>query len=229
MIKKIKIGIVEDEKDLVRLLSYNLISEGYDVISWTNGETAYKEIPQNNLDLLLLDRMLPGMDGAKICELLKTDSTTKHLPILMLTAKSQEEDIVEGLRLGADDYLTKPFSLKILLARIKVLLRRTEKKNPDTVLVFNSLKIYPENVLAEVDGEDIGLTTSEFKMLHYLAQKPGWVFSRNQIIDAIKGEDYIVTDRIIDVLAVAIRKKLGNKADLLQTVRGMGYKLKRLK
>lgn len=225
---KKKICIIEDEKDIIRLLSYNLNKEGYDVQSCSSGDTALEFVEANQPSLILLDIMLPGLDGFEICKLLKANSRTKDIPIIIVTAKMDESNIVTGLELGADDYVTKPFSIAILIARIRSALRRSVKK-PETkepLITFENLKIYPERYEVYVNNELVPINHSEFKLLCCLASHPGRVYSRLQIIDFMKGESYFVTKRLVDVLLVSIRKKLKSAAPLIQTVRGVGYKFK---
>jgi two-component system, OmpR family, alkaline phosphatase synthesis response regulator PhoP len=185
---------------------------------------ARKSLPE----LIVLDLLLPTVDGLEVCRLLKGDSKTQHIPIIMLTAKSEEADIVSGLELGADDYLTKPFSPRVLLARIKALLRRKSKDADDdsASIRVRELLIHPGRHEVLVDGRAVDLTYTEFKLLHFLARKPGWAFTRSQIVDAVKGEDYPVTERSVDVQVVGLRKKLGDCGAYIETVRGVGYRFR---
>lgn len=225
---KKKICIIEDEKDIVRLLSYNLEKEGYDVIAYGSGDRAFEFVKTQSPDLILLDIMIPSKDGFEVCKALKSSTHTLHIPIIMLTAKTEESSIVAGLELGADDYITKPFSIAVLIARIRTTLRRMENKDSsnESVITCDSLTIYPERHDVYVDKSLISLTNTEFKLLCSLAQQPGRVFSRLQLIDLMKGENYFVTPKLVDVLLVSIRKKMGVAASLIQTVRGVGYKFK---
>jgi two-component system phosphate regulon response regulator PhoB len=177
---------------------------------------------------VVLDLMLPGVDGLEVCRLLKADPSTQGIPVVMLTAKGEESDIVVGLELGADDYITKPFSPKVLLARLRAVLRRKgREENRDTaVLTRKELSIDPGKHEVVLAGEKLDLTATEFRVLHFLARRPGWVFTRQQIVDAVKGEDYPVTERSVDVQMVGLRKKLGEYADYIETVRGIGYRFK---
>lgn len=225
---KENILVIEDEEDIRELISYNLSKEGYRIIAVESGEEGYrlavKEIP----DLILLDIMLPGLDGLEICKLLQNDPKTKNTPIIMLTAKSEESDIVTGLELGADDYITKPFSPKVLNARVRTILRRNKALPADeteTVKIQN-LVIDPNRHEVLVNKKPINLTLTEFQILYTLSSRPGWVFSRDQLIDKIRGEDTIITDRSIDVQIVGLRKKLGSSGKLIETVRGVGYRFK---
>ncbi len=223
-----KILVVEDEEDLLELLRYNLAKEGYGVAPVTSGEDALAQARARRPDLVLLDIMLPGVDGLEVCRRLKRDPETKALPVIMLTAKGEEADIVVGLELGADDYVTKPFSPKVLIARIRaVLRRRTEEAGDDSaLLVREALTIDPGRHEVLVAGEQTELTATEFRTLHFLARRPGWVFTRQQIVDAVKGEDYPVTERAVDVQMVSLRRKLGACAGYIETVRGIGYRFR---
>jgi two-component system alkaline phosphatase synthesis response regulator PhoP len=223
-----KICIIEDEKDIVRLLTYNLTKEGYDVISYDSGEEACSFVEKNKPNLILLDVMIPGLDGFDVCKKLKANPETQDIPIIMLTAKTDDTNIVTGLELGADDYITKPFSVAILIARIRTALRRNviSPEKSEKTLVFDTLKIYPDRYEVYRNDDLIPLNHTEFNLLCCLASQPGRVFSRLQLIDFMKGENYFVTTRLVDVLLVSIRKKLGESASLIQTVRGVGYKLK---
>jgi two-component system phosphate regulon response regulator PhoB len=223
---KTKIVIVEDETDIRELLAYNLEQNGYDIIGFGDGKNALKYIENNIPDLILLDLMLPGMHGLDICRKLKRNRNTEDIPVVMVSAKGEESDIISGLELGADDYICKPFSMKILLARVRAALRRKSQPQPSehTILRAGPLEINPQLHRVTVDGQPIELTASEFGILRFLAQHPGWVRTREQIIDAIRGTDYAVTERAIDVQIVGLRRKLGNHAALLKTVRGVGYR-----
>ena len=223
---KENILVVEDEEAIRELVRYNLNREGYSVQEADSGEKAL-QLSKNKLpDLLILDLMLPEIDGLELCKRLKSDTRTKHIPIVMLTAKGEEADIVTGLELGADDYITKPFSPRVLVARVRALLRRNKQEevsNTDTIQVHN-LVIHPGRHEVLVDGMPINLTHTEFQVLHLLARRPGWVFTRYQIVDAVHGDDYAVTDRSVDVQIVGLRKKLGDAGKYINTVRGVGYR-----
>jgi len=221
-----RILIVEDEPDIVELLRYNLTRDGYDVLQATTGEAALDIIKESSPDLILLDLMLPRIDGLEVCRRVRANADTKHLPIIMLTAKGEEVDIVTGLELGADDYVTKPFSPRILLARVRAVIRRNDADIPgdnDAIQIHN-LTIHPGRHEVTVDGEPVTLTRTEFQVLHYLARRPGWVFTRYQIVDAVHGDDYIVTERSVDVQIVGLRKKLDTAGKHIETVRGVGYR-----
>lgn len=220
---------VEDEEDIRELLEFNLIRHGFDVASAESGEDALELINKNRPDLVLLDLMLPGLDGFEICRQIKTQDPTKDIPVIMLTARGEEADVVTGLELGADDYMTKPFSPRVLMARINAVLRRTprNKKNTDKdVIQINDLSIHPGRHEVTIKNKKIDLTYSEFKVLHFLALRPGWVFTRYQIVDAVHGEDYPVTERSVDVQVVGLRKKMGKAGKQIETVRGIGYRFK---
>jgi two-component system phosphate regulon response regulator PhoB len=225
---KERILVVDDEEDLLELVRYNLSKEGYRVACVATGEEAIEHARKEVPDLIVLDLLLPNVDGLEVCRRLKTDSKTKHIPILMLTAKSEEADVVTGLELGADDYMTKPFSPRVLLARLRTVLRRRAVEPPDerTVLRIHELVIDPGRHEVLLAGKPLELTYTEFALLHFLARKPGWTFTRSQIVDAVKGTDYPVTDRSVDVQVAGLRKKLGEYSDYVQTVRGVGYRFR---
>lgn len=227
MTKK-RIIIVEDEGDLLDLLVYNLTREGYEVTGLADGAQALPAILQKKPQLILLDLMLPGVGGLEICRLLKAKPETARIPIIMVTAKGEESDIVVGLEMGADDYVAKPFSMKVLLARIHTVLRRHEAGpvKTDASLKVHDININPGRHEVLCGKTVIELTASEFRLLHLLAQRPGWVFTREQIVDGVKGEDYAVTDRAVDVQMVSLRRKLGKRGDYIETVRGVGYRFK---
>jgi two-component system phosphate regulon response regulator PhoB len=219
---------VEDEENILELIEYNLTREGYRVTTAGSGEEALRAARRELPDLVLLDLMLPGLDGLDVCRILKNDPKTAHLPIIMVTAKGEEADVVTGLELGADDYVTKPFSPRVLSARIKALLRRTSAEPPaETATVkVRDLVIHPGRHEVLVKGKPVELTHTEFRLLHLLARRPGWVFARSQIVDAVHGDDYPVTERSVDVQVAGLRKKLGPCASYVDTVRGVGYRMK---
>jgi two-component system phosphate regulon response regulator PhoB len=221
--------VVEDEEDILALLHFNLIKAGYDAECASHGEEALKAVAARKPDLILLDLMLPGIDGLEICRRLRRDEVTSEIPIIMLTARGEEEDIIRGLELGADDYVTKPFSIKVLLARVQTVLRRKnllQQESDQEELVRGDLRIHPGRSLAQVAGDTIDLTFTEFKVLESLARRPGWVFTRYQIVNAVRGEDYAVTDRAVDVQIAGLRKKLGPCSHYIETVRGVGYRFR---
>ena len=225
---KEEILVVDDEEDILELLRFNLSREGCQVFCALSGEEALRLVRTEIPDLVVLDLMLPGIDGLEVTRRLKSDPNTKHLPIVMLTAKGEEADIVTGLELGADDYVTKPFSPRILVARVRAVLRRKVKEAPEetSVIRIHDLIIDPRRHEVLVNGEPVVLTFTEFGILNYMARRPGWVFTRFQIVDAVKGEDYPVTDRSVDVQIVGLRKKLGPAGNYIETVRGVGYRFK---
>ncbi len=218
--------VVEDEEDIRELLKYNLEKEGYQVIGAATGEEALKTMRGRLPDLMLLDLMLPGLDGLEVCRRIRSEPQTRDLPIIMLTAKGEEADIVTGLELGADDYITKPFSPRVLLARLHAALRRRSLQPPAATepLQTAELVIHPGRHEVLLQGQPIPLTVTEFRLLHLLARKPGWVFTRTQIVNEIHGDDYPVSDRSIDVQIVSLRKKLGAFGSHIETIRGIGYR-----
>ena len=227
MVKK-NVLVVDDEEDILELIRFNLAREGYQVFCAVSGEDALKLAQEKPIDLIVLDLMLPGIDGLEVARCLKTDLTTKKIFIVMLTAKGEEADIVTGLELGADDYITKPFSPRVLVARVKAVLRREGKEQLDdsSTLMIHDLVIHPGRHEVLLNGKHVLLTFTEFGILHYLAKRPGWVFTRSQILDAVRGDDYFVTDRSVDVQIVGLRKKLGPAGKYIETVRGVGYRFR---
>ena len=217
--------IVEDEKDIRDLLVFNLQKEGFKIDHTDNGDSALSLIRKNDFNLVLLDLMLPGIGGFDLTRILKNDKKTSEIPILMLTAKGEESDIVKGLELGADDYMTKPFSIKVLIARInKILIKSSNLSNEANVLKYNSLSINLKARDVIVEGKKIDLTFTEFEILKLLASHSKWVYTRSEIINNIRGDDYIVTDRTIDFQIVGLRKKMGPAGKYIKTVRGVGYR-----
>ena len=227
MAKNLIILTIEDEPDIRELISFNLKKNGFSTISAENGELAISVAREQLPDLILLDLMLPGIHGLDVCRILKTDPTTKNIPIIMLTALGQEENIIKGLETGADDYITKPFSLQVLNARIKSVLRRYETKkhheNGKTIII-NGIHIIPRKRSVSINDIKITLTFTEFQILYLLASHPGWVFTRYQIINKIRGENHPVTDRSVDFQIVGLRKKMGDKGKIIETIRGVGYR-----
>ncbi len=223
-----QILVVDDEEDILELVSYNLSKEGYQTVCTPTGEEALEIAKKSSPDLIVLDLMLPGIDGLEVARFLKSDAQTSHIPVVMLTAKGEESDIVAGLELGADDYVTKPFSPRVLTARVKAVLRRREGEPPNDVdvLKIHNLVIHPGRREVQVDRKAVNLTYTEFGILHYLAKRPGWVFTRSQIVDEVKGTEYFVTDRSVDVQIVGLRRKLGSAGAYIETVRGVGYRFK---
>jgi two-component system phosphate regulon response regulator PhoB len=223
-----KILVVDDEEDILELLRYNLSREGYDVACVSTGEDALRHARETIPDLVVLDLMLPGLDGFDVYRELKASSRTAHIPIIMLTARSEEADIVTGLELGADDYIVKPFSPRVLLARLKAVLRRRhhDTDRDDDIVSIHDITVNPTRHEVLVGGNPVVLTASQFGILNFLSRRPGWVFSREQIINSVKGTDYPVTERSVDVQIVGLRKKLGESGNLIETVRGVGYRFK---
>ena len=216
---------VDDEEDILELIQFNLNREGYKVSTATSGEDALRKVYIKKPDLILLDLMLPDLDGFAVARKLKDDPKKRHIPIIMLTAKGEESDIVTGLELGADDYIVKPFSPRILIARVRTLLRRLDTSNSkNDILEIKDLVIDPLKHIVSVKGEPVELTVSEFQILYFLAKKPGWVFTRSKIVDEIRGNNYAVTDRSVDVQIVGLRKKLKECGSYIETVRGVGYR-----
>ncbi len=219
--------IIDDEEPIRELLKLTLQSAGFGtVLEASRGEEGLELAVRHHPDLILLDLMLPGLDGLSVCRRLKTSPDTRQIPIVMLTAKSDESDIVVGLEMGANDYVTKPFSRKVLTARIRTQFRIAEQQEPPTVLQISGLSISRDRRQVSLCGKNIALTFSEFEILSLLAAHPGRVFTRGQIIRRVKGEDYPVTDRAVDVQFVNLRKKLGEwGAAHIETIRGIGYRL----
>ncbi len=226
--QKEKILVVDDEEDILELVRHHLNREGYEVRCAESGEQALQTATSESVDLIILDLMLPGIDGLEVTRRLKSDPRTQHIPILMLTAKGEESDVVSGLELGADDYVTKPFSPRILIARARASIRRQLKEPPDenAVIQVQEIEIHPGRRTVQISGESVNLTYTEFQVLSILARRPGWVFTRSQIVDLVRGDDYPVTDRSVDVQIVGLRKKLGECGKYIETVRGVGYRFK---
>ncbi|MBW1671136.1 MAG: response regulator [Deltaproteobacteria bacterium] len=223
-----KVLSVDDEEDIPELLKFNFSREGYQVLCAESGEQALRLVRSENPDLIVLDLMLPGIDGLEVTRRLKNDPNTKNISIVMLTAKGEKADIVTGLELGADDYITKPFSPRILVARVRAVLRRKIKGHLEqtSILRIYDLEIDRGRHEVLVNGKPVQLTFTEFGILNYIARRPGWVFTRFQIVEAVRGEDYPVTDRSVDVQIVGLRRKLGSAGKYIETVRGVGYRFK---
>lgn len=225
---KERILVVDDEETILELLQYLLRKNGYIVTCVASGEEALTVARNQRPDLILLDLMLPGVDGLNVCKILKNDAKTAEIPVIMITAKGEESDIVTGFEFGADDYVTKPFSPRVLLARAQATLRKGKAaaSAAAAVIQIGHLIIDPERYETSAAGETIDLTNTEFQVLHFLARKPGRVFSRYQIIDGVRGDDYAVTDRSVDVQIAGLRKKLGTYGKYIETIRGVGYRIK---
>lgn len=230
MSAKAKIIVVEDEADILDVIEYNLTREGYKVLGFRDGEQGLEAIRGEEPQLVLLDLMLPGIDGIEICKKVKEDPVTRDVPVIMITAKTEESDVVLGLGVGADDYVSKPFSPKELVARVKAVLRRAPLKETVTKtdrITHDGFVIDNTRHEVTIDGEPVTMTATEFKMLHFLASHPGRVFSREQLLSKVVGSDTVVIDRNVDVHIRSIRKKLGeNHRSLIDTVRGVGYRFK---
>lgn len=227
MEKKV-ILVVEDDEDIRALLSHTLTKERYNVIEAALGREALVEAKAKHPDAVILDIMLPDIDGLEVCRRLKADPALKHIPVVMLTAKSEDTDIVVGLELGAEDYITKPFSPRVLVARLKNVLRRREVEvdKLGEEIVVDELVIRPGKHEVVLAGTPLELTATEFELLKFLASRRGWVFTRYQIVEAVRGDEYVVTDRAVDVQIAGLRKKLGEYGHYIETVRGVGYRFK---
>ena len=221
--------IVEDEQDILNLISFNLRKVGYKTRKASSGEEGLSDMIEEQPDLVILDLMLPGIDGFEVCRKMKGNEQLSNIPIIMLTAKTEDADIVSGLESGADDYITKPFSPGVVVARVRTVLRRIRHEKPRKVndrIRVHGIEIDPDRHEVYCNGKLVNLSATEFLILSFLASNPGWVFSRSQIITAVKGSDYPVTERSVDVQVLGIRKKLGEYGKLIITVRGIGYKMK---
>ena len=220
--------IVEDESDIRELLRYNLEREGYKVVECGSAEEARMCLEKTIPDLILLDLMLPGTDGYAFCRSVRADERAAKVPVIMVTARNEDADVVAGLEVGADDYVTKPFSARILSARVRAVLRRAAVEPDDAkdVLVRGAIEIDRTHHSVRLDGKPVVLTLTEFKTLDLFMKRPGVVFSRYQIVDEVHGEDYPVTDRSVDVQIVGLRRKLGQYGEMIETVRGVGYRMK---
>ena len=228
--KKESVLIVEDEEDIASILKMNLEADGFSVHTLNNGSNVLNTVLEISPSIILLDVMIPDKDGFEVCKSLKANDEAKHVPIIFLTAKTLEHNVISGLEIGADDYIAKPFSVSVVISRIKAVLRRSTQhdKMPTNQCHLSVGGIFIDATKMTVRTNDglIPLNTTEYHLLKYLMEKPGWVFKRTQLMEACKGEDNFVTDRSIDVLMVSIRKKLGAHAYLIETVRGVGYKFK---
>jgi two-component system, OmpR family, alkaline phosphatase synthesis response regulator PhoP len=220
--------VIDDERDLIELIRYNFEKEGFRVIGAGDGESGLSMAASENPDLIVIDLMLPGMDGLEVCRKLRSESITSHIPIVMLTAKSSESDRIVGLELGADDYVTKPFSPRELGARVKALLRRSSSFHPQltTVIRQGDLTIDPASHQVCCGDRKIDLTATEYRLLQFLASRPGFVYSRSALIDGALGSDVTVLERTIDVHIMSLRRKLGECGEWIETIRGFGYKFR---
>ncbi len=218
----IDILVVDDEKDVVEVVGHFLEEEGYTVHTAFDGEEALEKA-SGSMDLIVLDIMLPGVDGYEVCRELRSRVETEEIPIVFLSAKTEEEDQIEGLMLGGDDYLTKPVSPQVLVAHVKAVLRRSGVEE-SSILEVDGLKIYEDEYRAELNGEDLGLTLTEFELLRYLVRHPRKAFTRQQLLETIWKDAMMVTERTVDAHIKNLREKLGDFASHIQTVRGVGYR-----
>lgn len=220
--------VIDDEKDLIELVRYNLVKEDFDVIVASDGKSGLDIATKHKPDLIVLDLMMPGMDGLQVCRQLRADDRSSRIPVIMLTAKAAEADRVVGLEMGADDYVSKPFSPRELVARVKAVLRRTHPQDdsPGQVIRRGDIVVDVDRHEVTVKGNPISLTATEFRILQFFVSRPGRVLTRDEIINAALGRDSSVFDRTIDVHITAIRKKLGDGGEKIETVRGFGYKLR---
>lgn len=228
---KKKIFVIDDEKDIQDIIQINLRSEGYDVYCYSSGEEALRGLKNVVPDLFILDIMMPGIDGFEFCRRVRVSTEWNHIPVIFLSAKSDEIDKVLGLELGGDDYMTKPFSVKELKSRIKAMFRRTTRLDliepSSRILVHEGVELNPEHYSLTVDGRGVDLTKTEFEILRLLLANPGKIFTRDNIIDSIKGQDVYVIDRTIDVHVMNLRKKLGPYKNVIKTFSGVGYGFKK--
>lgn len=229
---KPNILVVEDDADIQQLVTYNLIKAGMHVTCADRGEDALAVLGREQVDGIILDLMLPGLNGLDICRRIREQEATRNVPVIILTAKSEDDDVVTGLDTGADDYVTKPFSPKVLVARLQAVMRRKQEEAPhardadEGEISLHGLTIHPGRHEVHLQDRPVLLTGTEFTILHLLAARPGWVFTRQQIIDRMRGYDYLITPRAVDVQIFGLRKKLGNAGQLIETVRGLGYRMK---
>ena len=224
---KHQILVIEDERDLVEVLTYNLTKEGYEVISANDGKEGLQRAQLNQPDLILLDLMLPGMDGLEVCRQIRADSRTQNCRVLMLTARSEDVDEIVGFNMGADDYVTKPFKVKPLVHRVKALLRRgNDAESESEIIVAHSVEVDRINHVARCNDEELLLTPTEFRLLWTFVRQPGRPYSRHELMDTSRGEDANALERTIDVHIRALRQKLGNNSGLIETVRGIGYRFR---
>lgn len=227
---KEKILVVDDEDAILELVRYNLVSSGYDVICAASGDKALHAVESERPNLVILDLMLPEINGLDVCRRLKADAKSKDIPIIILSAKGEEADIVIGLELGAADYVTKPFSPRILVARVRAVLRKPKESETHaqdlTVFSVHNITIDVRRHEVSALGKPLELNATEFRVLCLLAKNPGWVYTRGQIVEAVHGDDYPVTDRSVDVQIAGLRKKLGKCGEYIETVWGVGYRFK---
>ncbi|HEY3965962.1 MAG TPA: response regulator transcription factor [Planctomycetaceae bacterium] len=219
--------IIEDERALVEVLTYNLRKEGFEVLSATDGQDGLRRAQTNLPDLIILDLMLPVIEGLEVCRVLKTGTRTRDIPLLILTARSEEVDEIVGFQMGADDYVTKPFKIKPLIQRIKALLRRKKNASAEGEIVTGGgIEINRTQHRATVNGVELNLTPTEFRLLWALVRQPGRAFSRHELMEAAMGDDALVLERTIDVHVKSLRQKLGERSEQIETVRGVGYRFR---
>ena len=225
-----RVLVIEDDENIMELVAFNIRDEGYDVVGVPSGEEGLEAMRDGDFDLVILDLMLPGIGGLEVCRRVKSDVMTRGTPVIIVSARGEESDIVTGLEMGADDYVTKPFSPKVLAARVKANLRANGSGSPpadeDGELRVGELTIHEGRHQVTRGGAPLTLTATEFRILQLLARRRGWVFTRSQIVTEVHGDDYPVTDRSVDVIIASIRKKLGDARDLVETVRGVGYRFR---
>lgn len=225
--QKLKILLIEDEEDIADLIKLQAEISGYKITHAADGLNGFEAVGKENPDLIILDLMLPGQNGLDVCRKIKANPDYKHIPIIMISAKSEETDVVLGLELGADDYVTKPFSPRILLSRVKAVMRRNEDGDKSAPIVcFGEFSLETEKYLVKKKDKPLSLTLSEFGILRRLASNPGKVLTRNQLLDDLQSDDAFVVDRNIDVHVAALRKKLGPNFEYIETVRGVGYRFR---
>jgi two-component system alkaline phosphatase synthesis response regulator PhoP len=226
-----KIFVIDDEKDMQDIIQINLRDENYLVYCYSSAEEALRGLKTVIPDLFILDIMMPGIDGYEFCRRVRASEALKHVPIIFLSAKSGEIDKVLGLEMGGDDYMTKPFSVKELKSRVKAIFRRLARADAgepsSRVLVYEGIELNPDHYSLTVDGENVDLTKTEFEIIHLLLKNPGKIFTRDNIIDSIKGQDVYVIDRTIDVHVMNLRKKLGPYKNVIKTFSGVGYGFKK--
>lgn len=223
---KARVLVVEDESDIANLIQFHLAREGYQTEIVGSGRSALAAVDRHKPDLIVLDIMLPDLDGLEVCRKLKRDTQHQQIPILMVSARGEESDIVVGLELGAEDYVTKPFSPRVLIARVKAVMRRRSVETGGRILLdAGTLVIDPARHTVEMDGAPVDLTLTQYRLLHFLAARPGFVRTRDQIVSAVRGEGTVLSSRAIDVHVAALRQRLGERGELIETVRGVGYRL----
>lgn len=221
-----RVLIVEDEADIAGLIQFHIGREGYQTQVASSGRLALEAVEQNKPDLIILDIMLPDLDGLEVCRKIKREPETAAIPVLMVSARGEESDIVVGLELGAEDYVTKPFSPRVLMARVKAVMRRhASPEGKEISLAGGDILIDPARHVVTVAGEAVELTLTQYRLLHFLSLRPGFVRTRDQIVSAVRGEGTVLSSRAIDVHVAALRQKLGDKGDVIETVRGVGYRV----